>query len=188
MIFRSIDKKMASDVVVREHYLHRKPPISYAFGMFEGDDVVGVLTIGSPASHELRKGACPENPLLVYELNRLWVDDSMPKNSETQFVAAALKKMPPFIIVSYADTAFGHVGYVYRAGNWNYAGWTDMDRKTPRFDYIPVAGGHSRNAFRGGYIEKVRRQPKHKYWITTGNHSERRVLAKMCGWPRMPWK
>lgn len=126
-----LDKRVAAELVLREHYLHRIPPISYAFGLFDCGVLVGAVTFGSPASHHLRKSACPQNPRLVYELNRLWVSDAMPRNTETRFVAAALRLLPTMIVVSYADTTFGHVGYVYRAGNWNYAGWTDMDRKTP---------------------------------------------------------
>ena len=46
--------------------------------------------------------------------------------------------LPPRIVVSYADPLWGHYGYIYRALNFRYAGWTDMERKTPRYDYIPL--------------------------------------------------
>lgn len=94
------------------------------------------------------------------------------------------------LVLSYADTAAGHVGYIYRALNFHYAGWTDMERKTPRFDYI-TPGMHTRDAFRKGerrFTEKVRRKPKVKYWITTGNRRERKALEARCLWPKMDWK
>jgi len=123
----------------------------------------------------------------VLELNRLWVHDAAPKNTETWFLARALNMLPPRIILSYADTSAGHVGYVYRAANFNYGGWTDMDRKTPRFDYV-APGKHSRDAFRNGFVSRVRRKPKIRYWTVTGTRRERKTLAAMCKWPTYDWR
>jgi len=133
-------------------------------------------------------GACPSEPGNVIELNRLWVHDKMPKNTESWFVSRTLHQLPPKIVVSYADTREQHYGYIYRALNFHYAGWTDMERKTPRYDYIPHdPTQHTREAFRGGYSHRVRRKPKVKYWIVTGNKSERRNLTKLSGWPVHDW-
>ena len=168
--------------------MHRKPPISFAFGLIDDYGATrGVVTFGTPASHHMLIGACPSAPGDVIELNRLWVHDDMPRNSESWFVARALALLPPKIVLSYADTAAGHAGYVYRAANFYYAGWTDMDRKTPRFDYV-APGKHSRDAFRNGFTDKVRRLPKVKYWTATGNRRERKRLEASCLWPRLSWK
>lgn len=184
----AIDSREANALCVKRHYLHRKAPVSFAYGLFIGPKLVGVVTFGTPPSRHLQKSACPSNPALVVELNRLWVDDSLPRNTESWFVARALKLMPPRIVVSYADPRFGHYGYVYRALNFRYAGWTDMERKTPRFDYIPVdTSKHTREAFRSGVAYRVRRVPKVKYWITTGNRGERKKLDGLCGWPSLNW-
>ena len=111
----------------------------------------------------------------------------MPRNTESWFVARALALLPPKIVLSYADTAAGHMGYIYRASNFHYAGWTDMERKTPRFDYI-APGKHSRDAFRNGFTARVRRKPKVKYWTVTGNRRERKRLEAQCLWPKLDWK
>jgi hypothetical protein len=176
----------AAAAVVEHHYLHRRPPISHAFGLFRGFTLVGVCTYGVPASRHLQRGACPSNPDLVIELNRLWVHDECPKNTESWFVSRTLTQLPPRIVVSYADTDAGHVGYIYRALSWQYAGWTDMDRKTPRLDYI-VPDGHTRDAFRKGYTHTVRRKPKVRYWTTTGSKSDKRKLRRLCDWPQLSW-
>ena len=131
-------------------------------------------------------GACADTKVVI-ELNRLWVHDSLPRNTESWFVSRALALLPPKIVLSYADTAAGHLGYIYRALNFNYAGWTDMERKTPRFDYVSP-GKHSRDAFRNGFTDRVRRKPKVRYWITTGNRRERKQLEAQCLWPKMDWK
>ena len=189
---RPVDKALAAKLVVQNHYLHRAPTQSFAFGIFDDlfDEVVGVVTFGPPASRNVQTGACPSDPNLVVELNRLWVSDALPRNSESWFVSRVLKLMPPRIVVSYADTSAGHVGYVYRALNFKYAGWTDMGRKTPRFDYV-VPGKHSRDAFRGGtpqFTERVRRLPKVKYWTVTGDRKARAKLLKLCKWAHLDWK
>ena len=115
----------------------------------------------------------------------------MPRNTESWFVSRALGYLEPHIVLSYADTTKGHLGYVYRALNFHYAGWTDMERHLARLDYLDANGKHSRNAFRTGSGRdsiKVRRKPKVRYWIATGNRVERQFLETACAWPKMDWK
>ena len=181
-----ISRSLAVRTVIARHYLHRRPPVSHAFGLYSGERLVGVVTFGTPASRHMQIGACPSAPSKTIELNRLWVDDEMPRNTETWFLSRALDLLPPFIVLSYADTAHGHYGYVYRAANFHYAGWTDMERKTPRFDYVSP-GKHSRDAYRSGFVDRVRRKPKIKYWTVTGNKRDRRELLKLAAWPRLCW-
>ncbi|WP_441253655.1 hypothetical protein [Bradyrhizobium sp. 613_E4_N2_2] len=176
-------------LLLEHHYAKRVPSISHAFGLFDGDRIIGVVTFGVPASRQVQTGACPTAPSSVIELNRLCVLDEAPRNTESWFIARALRMLPPYIVVSYADTIQGHMGFVYRAANFNYAGWTDMDRKTARYDYV-VPGKHSRDAFRGEkpqFTEKVRRRPKVKYWTVTGDKRERNRLTKICSWLNICW-
>jgi hypothetical protein len=186
-----IPQPVAQRLVVANHYLHRRAPCSFAFGLLDdAGDVRGVCIFGQPASNHLCKSACPADPSATIELNRLWVCDTLPRNSESWFVSRCLALLPARLVVSYADTAEGHAGYIYRALNFHYAGWTDMERKTPRFDYI-VPGKHTREAFRGGtrqFTERRRRKPKVKYWKATGNRRERKNLERLCGWPKLDWR
>jgi len=185
-----LKKDLARDLAIDKHYLHRAPPISHSFGLLQEDEIVGLLTIGKPAPHSVCQSACPQYPCLVYEFNRLWVSDRMPRNTETWFIARARKKLPAMIVVTYADTAVGHTGTLYMAAGFHYAGWTDMERKTPRIDYILHNGKHSRDASRQGVIgqvETVRRSTKIRFWFAAGNHSERRRMEKLAGWPSLDW-
>ena len=184
-----ISPELAARMVVRHHYLHRRPPISHAFGLWHEGELAGVVTYGTPASRNVQQSVCPSDPGLAMELNRLWVHDDRPRNTESNFVATTLRVLPPLLVFSYADTARGHLGYIYRALNFHYAGWTDMDRKTPRFDYIPNdATKHPREASRSGRSGvTVRRLPKARYWIATGNRSDKRRLSLACGWPSLNW-
>lgn len=177
--------------LLKDHYLHRKPPMCDTFEMRVGDIVKAVLTTGVPASRHMQVGACPSSPSSVVELNRLWVASDQPHGTASWFISQCLRRMPPRIVLSYADTAAGHDGTVYRAANFFYAGWTDMDRKTPRFDYVVENGRHTRDAFRKGEgvsSQKVRRKPKARYWTVTGNKKDRRELVRLCQWPVMCWK
>lgn len=191
LAIREIRKTDANAIVIEKHYLHRKTSITIALGLFQESVCVGIITFGTPPSRHLQISACPSDPSSVIELNRLWVADEMPRNTESWFIAQALRMLPPLIVVSYADTAAGHAGYVYRAANFFYAGWTDMERKTPRFDYV-TPGKHSRQSFRKGGnghdSEKVRRRPKVKYWTITGNARDRKRLGRLVGWPKLDWR
>jgi len=177
-------------LLLNHHYARRVPSIKHAYVLCDGASVVGVVTFGVPASRHMQIGACPSDPDKAIELNRLCVLDVAPRNTETWFISRALSMLPPYIVLSYADTVQGHMGFVYRAANFKYAGWTDMERKTARYDYV-VPGKHSRQAFRDGvqqFSEKVRRRPKVKYWTVTGDRKQRHTLASLCKWDVLDWK
>ena len=118
---KRIDYHTAMEVIITKHYLHRKCPCSFAFGLFENatGNLVGVITYGVPCSTTLQRGICGnEEQHNVYELNRLWVDDSVPQNAESYFVSHTMPLLDREIIVSYADASQGHIGYVYQACNF----------------------------------------------------------------------
>lgn len=198
-----VSKSEAARIVVARHYMHRKPPISFAYGLIVDGGTKGVLTFGIPANRHMLVGACPAEPESVIQLNRMWCCDSLPRNTESWFLSRALALLPPRLVLSYADTAAGHFGHVYRAANFYYAGWTDMDRATARCDHIPEPikdelGGlfgfqpdrqrHPREASRSGVVSIVRRKPKVRYWTATGNRRERKRLEGLCLWQRLDWK
>ena len=109
--------------LLKKHYAKRMPPISYAFGLYEDGNLVGVCTYGTPSSSPLRKGIAGEKySEYVLELNRLCID-SKNKNAASFLVGRSLQMLPkPSIVVSYADTEQNHVGYVYQACNFIYTG------------------------------------------------------------------
>lgn len=104
------------------HYSKRICPISYAFGAFRGTFLIGVVTYGTPSSSTLRSGVCGEEwENNVLELNRLCCENV--RNLASTLIGASLRLLPkPSIVVSYADTAQGHIGYIYQATNFLYTG------------------------------------------------------------------
>jgi hypothetical protein len=104
------------------HYAKRSCPISHAFGVFRSGSMIGVITFGVPSSAPLRSGICGEEwQNTVLELNRLCCENT--KNVASFLISRSIRMLPsPSIIVSYADTSMGHVGYVYQATNFIYTG------------------------------------------------------------------
>jgi len=108
------------------HYAQRMPSISYSYGLFKDDVMVGIVCYGSPPSQSLCKGICGvEYKDKVLELNRLCLKNNL-KNESSYLVSQSLKLLPkPKVIVSYADTSQNHVGYIYQATNFLYTGLSD---------------------------------------------------------------
>lgn len=117
-----IPSKEAQPWLLAKHYARRSCPISYAFGAWRENEIVGVVTYGTPASAPLRAGICGEEWAdKILELNRLCCENT--KNIASTLVGRSLRLLPkPCVVVSFADTEQGHVGYVYQACNFIYTG------------------------------------------------------------------
>jgi hypothetical protein len=126
MEVKRINAKETHEFILKKHYAQRLPSISIAFGLFVEGNLEGILTIGKPASNSLCEGVCgKEYKQYVYELNRLCVNEGLPKNTLSQFVSKALKDLSntKIILISYADEGANHHGYIYQATNWEYLGY-----------------------------------------------------------------
>ena len=159
------------------HYARRMPSISYAFGLFEGGELVGVVTYGCPASNTLCKGIAGDaNKYNVLELNRLcFLEGFNGDNRASYLVAHSLKQLPnKTFVVSYADTAWTHVGYVYQATNWLYTG---MSAK--RTDTYQPSGLHPRAYDKNNHSElRQTRSQKHRYVYLVGDKRTRKQMRK----------
>ena len=155
------------------HYAKRMPSISYAYGLFLNNELVGIISYGSPASPSLCKGIAGEkNKKLVIELNRLVLKNNK-KNEASMLIGASFKLLPkPKIIVSYADTAQDHLGVVYQATNFLFTGTSK-----PRTDMAGKDGKHSRHHL-GDRTKRVYRSAKHRYVYLLGNKRQKRQLKE----------
>ena len=172
---KSIAKHLCKEWLLHKHYAKRIPSISYSFGLFD-KNLIGVMTIGKPASHSLCVGVCGDsNSKYVYELNRLCVNDNLEKNVLSYFVSQCLKMLNDLILVSYADTKMKHKGYIYQATNWIYTGKTKE-----RTDIGTDDNNHSRHYNKNLDYSKNRkfRSSKHRYIYFVGNKSKVRKWKK----------
>lgn len=156
------------DRMIREgHYLHKWPGTAVAVFCLESKGTpVGVLTYSLPPKEIFKRYGVT----LAWELSRLWVDDSMPKNTETWFIAQTINwiqrnRHDVKILVSYADPSRGHQGVIYKAANWKSDGRTDQGRKTPRFDLMCDGKKYGRASHvpKGAKVERVPRVSKFRY-------------------------
>ena len=185
--------------LLKKHYAKRFPPISFAFGLYEENVLVGVCTYGIPSSATLREGiAGSENAKFVLELNRLCIE-SKNKNAASFLVGRSLRLLPkPSIVVSYADTAQNHVGYVYQACNFMYTGLsakrTDWKIKGMEHLHSQTIVDMSKN-IDGSRVEFMRekfgedfyllaRSRKHRYIYVTGKN---KALVNAIKYPQQPY-
>lgn len=181
-----------------KHYAHRIPTICYAFGLYKENELEGICTFGMPPSPTLVEGAMGGKYTDCFlELNRLVVNEGLPKNTLSHFVAQSLQLLPkPMVVVSFADTFQHHHGYIYQATNWIYTGLTE-----PRMDTI-VKGKenmHSRwmvdkskQTEKGGAVKKLKeegkaymkeRPRKHRYFYFLGDKRQKRDMLKSLKYP-----
>lgn len=163
---RQIPYEQSIGWIKLRHYAHRIPSISFSYGLYIDKVLVGIITFGKPASDSLCRGVCgEENSEIVIELNRLILNDELPKNSTSYLVGRSLKLLPkPKIVVSYADTGQGHIGYIYQATNFIYTGLT-----VARTDIDSGEGKHSRHYDKTtDYSKRKVRHQKHRYIYFAG--------------------
>ena len=159
------------DWILNIHYAKRMPSISFAYGLYRYDEMVGMVSYGTPASPFLCKGICgEEHKKSVIELNRLVLKDNLP-NEASFLVSRSLKLLPkPKVVVSYADTAQDHAGIIYQACNFLFTGTTK-----PRTDMAGADGKHSRHHL-GDRQNRINRSAKHRYVYFIGSKKDKKTL------------
>jgi hypothetical protein len=167
-----ISSKETYQWLLNIHYAKRIPNIMFAYGLYNLNELVGIVTYGKPASNSLCIGVCgKENSKYVIELNRLCLKYNK-KNEASFLVSNSLKLLPkPKIIVSYADTKQIHVGYVYQATNFFYTG---LSAKRTDVDTGNKHGRHYSKVL--DKTKRVARSQKHRYIIFVGNKRQKKYL------------
>lgn len=131
LTLKSIDKRVCNKIIIDNHYSHKTATDAVTqlyLGIFYKDKLLGAMQYGyamNPAScKNIVKGTEIDEYL---ELNRLWIDDSIPiRFVESQIIGMSfrlIKKIRPKVkwIQSFADGRVGH-GTIYQATNFLYCG------------------------------------------------------------------
>ena len=126
---RVVGRDVANRVIIDNHYSGRIYTGSILhLGVYVGGRFVGVLQWGramNPASGaSIVEGATIDQWL---ELNRMWIDDSAPRNTESSAIAASVKlirRLYPQVafLQSFADERCGGLGVVYQAASFGFYG------------------------------------------------------------------
>ena len=175
---KQIEYKDTKHLILNVHYAKRMPSISFAYGLFEYDNFVGLVSYGTPASPSLCKGIMGEEyKSHVLELNRLVLINNR-KNEASYLVSQSLKLLPkPRCIVSYADTQQGHAGCIYQASNFLFTGTTKA-----RTDMAGKDGKHSRHHL-GDRTNRVFRSAKHRYVTFIGDKKQKKKYLNLLNYP-----
>jgi len=198
---REIARNDCAEFILEIHYAKRWPSISYAFGLFDGDELIGVVTYGTPPSAPLRRGIAGDAYIGdVLELNRLCLMHNR-KNEASMLVGRSLKMLPKNrIVVSFADTEQGHVGSVYQAANFIYCGLSAKrtDWKVKGLEHLH--GQTIADEFRGvkNRAEAMRqkygddfylapRPRKHRYVYIIGSKSYKKRVLSALRYPQTPY-
>lgn len=185
LTFREITTAEAKVLVLSKHYARRMPSVSWAFGAFDAlGSLVGVLTVGKPASRPLCVGVCGvDYAPNVYELSRLIFSKDV-LYGESQLIGFALRELKRHnvILVSFADSGMGHVGYVYQATNFLYTGTT----KERTDKWVPY-GKHPRHYDSSNEHLRVVRTAKHRYIYFAGDKRFKRDALRALNYPQEPY-
>ena len=187
--------------LLNRHYAKRIPPISFAFGLYDGAEIVGVVTYGVPASSSLRDGVAGRTfSGDVIELNRLCISSGN-KNAASLLVSGSIKSLPKNkIIVSYADTSMGHIGYVYQATNFIYTGLSEKrtDWKIKGLEHLhgaTIADMSRGKKDRGAYMRErfgddfylQDRPRKHRYIYIYGTKKYKKKVKGLLSYKEKPY-
>lgn len=182
---QNISYEETKPFILNIHYAKRMPSISYSIGLFYKNEIVGIVSYGSPPSQSLCKGiAGKKYSNIVVELNRLVLKNNK-KNEASYLVGNSFKLLPkPTIIVSYADTSQNHTGYIYQATNFLYTGLSDK-----RTEWRKIGSNkHSKTICEQYTLEErknnpdkfkvVQRPRKHRYIYINANKRDKKHIIK----------
>lgn len=170
--------------IIEHHYSHGCHNGPMTWGLFEGDELIGVIAFATPSSENVRASVFgPEQKHRVTELHRLVILDVTPKNVESWFITRALKELSrekPHLwgVLSFADSTEGHIGTIYQASNALYCGMTAPSTfyrdqtgrlRHPRQNGVNITQSDARD--RGWVAEK--RQAKHRYLFLVGSRTNK---------------
>jgi hypothetical protein len=191
-------RPLARTAVERWHYSGTLPAAGLdCYGVREAGRFVGVVVFGMGANYRLAASfALGHHEMRELARVALCAGRSIPTS---RVVAAALRRLhrerPGVrLVVSYADTAHGHIGTLYQAGNWHYLGVATRGRTlhllgrslhnrsvwqrwgTSRLDWL------RRHVDAGAFATADR--PKHKYAWAYDRQMRRRLRRLARPYPR----
>lgn len=178
------------DFIRAHHYSRSCHNGPMCWGLFDRGILIGVCAFATPNSEAVRASVFgPEFKDRVTELHRLFVVDGTPTNTESWFIARALRglkeKRPQiWAVLSFADGTEGHVGTIYQATNAFYLGttgrkrfWRDTEGRLRH----PRQCGHNvtpAEAAAKGWTPEMREE-KHRYLFVIGDGPAHRRRLRM---------
>jgi hypothetical protein len=214
LFIEKIDNLLSKELIVKNHYTHKWTIAELCIGVYEKSEsnpffnspkLVGTVVFGPTAGANVSRSISSKlTHKNLWELKRLWVEDSLGKNTESWVIGQSIRYIKthhPEIkcLVSYADPDAGHIGTIYQATNWLYQ---NIERPKGTSGYIVSFDGgkkwqHSRTLFNKygtfNYDKLVEVLPrpflikelsvKERYVYPLGSKVERKNLIKSFEYP-----
>jgi hypothetical protein len=124
-----MDRDLANAMIIANHYSRRVYRGSTLhLGVVIGGELLGVLQFGFAMNPASAGSVVAGTGMTEYlELNRMWLDDRAPRNSESRALGAAIRlirRVRPAVkwIQSFADERCGLFGTVYQAAGFTFHG------------------------------------------------------------------
>jgi hypothetical protein len=188
----------AKNLLVSNHYLHSFPGgTKLHFGIFYQSSLMGAITLGVGPflGYGLVNGATPEDCIT---LTRLWLEDDLPRNSESRVIGILLQSLQKEtslkFVLAYSDPAAGHLGTIYQATNWVYTG---LSSATPLYDIGDGILHHSRSlahglgthsirylVSQGINVKTVPQMAKHRYIYFLDQSWRSRLIVPVLPYPK----
>lgn len=134
-VIREVSKATALQMVRRFHYSDTLPKINKFFlGCFLNGEMVGIVTLGygTRPRHTIQRLWKQLDTADYLEIGRMCMTEDMPRNSESQMLAAVAAwirvNIPTCkVLFTWADGIMGKPGYVYQACSYWYAGFIESE-------------------------------------------------------------
>jgi len=126
---KEVGRELANKLIVKNHYSHKFYNGTYIhLGVYIDAKLQGILQYGYAMNPASCGSVVKDTKLDQYlELNRMWLSDEAPRNSESMAISYSIKyikgKMPKIKwIQSFADERCNRYGIVYQACSFNFYG------------------------------------------------------------------
>lgn len=124
-----LDRQLANGIIIANHYSGRVyRGTTLHLGVWIAGELLGVLQFGYAMNPASAGSVVTGTGMTEYlELNRMWLDDRAPRNSESRALGAAIRlirRVRPAVkwIQSFADERCGLFGTVYQAAGFTFHG------------------------------------------------------------------
>ena len=190
-----IDKSIANSFIERYHYSLKGRESSHInYGCYHDGMLCAVVAYALPTAKDLVSSLPRCLDIEWLELTRLVRSGSMdyPLSKVVAITLRDLARRGNYVVVSYADYALGHEGYIYQACNFIYTG-----RSADRRRWVVVGNDvHARHVKRPdsdvkerhvgtGFVEYI---GKHRYfYFAVKSKALRRRLTKELKYPQLPY-
>ena len=201
-----IAKAEAEPWLIKKHYAHSVPFITYAYGLIDSKDTTRGVCVynGNPAGEGVGIDFIVDVSKIPFEVGfvelcRLVVEDGHEKNLLSWFVARTLddlRQKSPHVILSYSDAAVGHHGYIYQSLSWLYTGataeggWLLVDRNGQRKHRKAIWnkwGSSGVDTLERLGIKRVKKDIKHRYVTFLGSPAQRKAMRKALKLDILPY-